>query len=77
MWEIQQLGRRAGALDIRYWPDVESTRKADEQVAIVSTWGCIREKMEDVRGPRRTGCPDLTDEARGTNSICASVLDLL
>ena len=58
MWEMQQLARRAGALEIDLI-NVETTRKADEQVVIVSAWGWIREKMEDVRGPHRTGCPDL------------------
>ena len=57
MWEMQQLGRRAGALDIDLMSDQPG--KQTKQVVIVSAWGCIREKMEDVRGPRRTGCPDL------------------
>ncbi len=46
MWEMQQLGRRAVGvrgpwrLEIHgHSPDVETTRKADEQVAIVSAWG--------------------------------------
>ena len=59
MWEMQQLGRRASALDIDLMSIQPGKRKGDEQVVIVSAWGCIREKMEDVRGPRRTGCPDL------------------
>ena len=60
IWEMQQLGRRAGALDIDLMSNQPGKQtKADEQVGIVSAWGCIREKMVDVRGPRRKGCPDL------------------
>ena len=63
------------------WPDVESTRKADGHVVIVSAWGCIRErrwKMFEGRAVRVVLISLLsTDEARGANSICASVLDLL
>ena len=40
------------------WPDVESAR--GETLLSSLLRGCIKEKMEDVREPRCTGCPDLT-----------------
>ncbi len=40
------------------WPDVESARRETLLSSLLR--GCIREKMENVREPRGTGCPDLT-----------------
>ncbi len=58
---MQQLGRRAGALDI----DLMSNQPGKQTIEVVIVLvyllrGCIREKIENVRGPRCTGWNDLT-----------------
>ena len=50
MWEMQQLGRRAGALDI----DLISSRHRGDVYRLL-TRGLMRENMENVRGPSRVG----------------------
>ena len=64
MWEMQQLGRRAVALNVdlisnRLGEMAPSLRLPSSAQACVP-WGWMREKMENVRGPRRVGLPDLT-----------------
>ena len=56
MWEMQQLVRRAGALDV----DLMSNQPEERRCYRLLLRGCIRENMENVRGPRRMGCSDLT-----------------
>jgi hypothetical protein len=50
MWEMQQLGRRAGALDV----DLISIRLRGDVYRLL-TRGLMRENMENVRGPSRVG----------------------
>ena len=78
MWEMKQLGRRAGALDI----DLMSNQPGKQTNKLLSSLlGVVLEKRWKMFEGRAVQVALIsllsTDEARGTNSICASVLDLL
>ncbi len=51
MWEMQQLVARAGGLDVDLMSNQSEERRCDR----LMLRGCIRENMENVRGPRRMG----------------------
>ncbi len=55
---IEQLGRRAGALDVHLISNQPEERRCYRLCLVVVLE--LREKMENVREPRCTGCPDLT-----------------
>ena len=76
MWEMQQLVRREGALDVDLMSNQPEERRCDRLLLR----GCIRENMENVRGPRRMGCPDLTAfhwGCEGGKPVSVGVWDLL
>ena len=78
MWEMQQLGRRAGALDI----DLMSKQPGKQKVKLLSSLhGVVLEKrwrMFEGRAVQAVLISLLsTDEARGTNSIQCECLDSL
>ena len=78
MWEMQQLGRRAGALDI----DLMSKQPGKQKNKLLSSLlGVVLEKRWKMFEGRAVQVVLIsllsTDEARGANSICASVLDSL
>ena len=78
MWEMQLLGRRAGALDI----DLMSKQPGKQKNKLLSSLlGVVLEKrwkMIEGRAVQAVLISLLsTDEARGAKSICASVLDSL
>ena len=69
---MQQLWRRAGALDIDLMSS-QPGKQTNNQPAIVSAWGCIREKRWKMFEGRAVQVVLIsllsTDEARGANSI--------
>ena len=80
MWEMQQLGRRAGALDTCI--DLMSSQPGKQTSKLLSSLlGFVLEKRWRIFEGRAVQVDLIsllsTDEARGANSICASVLDLL
>ena len=80
MWEMQQLGRRAGALDMDI--DLMSKQPGKQKNKLLSSLhGVVLEKrwkMFEGRAVQAVLISLLsTDEARGAKSICASVLDSL
>ena len=78
MWEMQQLGRRASALDI----DLMSSQPGKQTNKLLSSLlGVVLEKRWKMLEGRAVQAVLIsllsTDEARGAKSICASVLDSL
>ena len=78
MWEMQQLGRRARALDI----DLMSSQPGKQTSKLLSSLlGVVLEKRWKMFESRAAQVVLIlllsAGEARGMNSICASVLDLL
>ena len=76
MWEMQQLGRRAGALDVNLISNRPGERRCDRLcsgVVLEKIW-----KMFEGRAVQVVLISMLsTDEARGTNSIQCECLDSL
>ena len=78
---MQQLGRRAGALDV----DLMSIQPEERHCDRLLLRSCMRENMENVRGPRRMGLAWValisllsTGDARGANpflSVCGICCD--
>ncbi len=78
MWEMQQLGRRAGALDI----DLMSNQPGKRTNRLLSSLlGVVLEKRRKMFEGRAVQVALIsllsTDEARGANSIQCGCLDAL
>ena len=81
MWEMQQLGRRAGALNIDLMSKQPGKQKISLEYKLLSSLlGVVLERWKMFEGHAAQAVLISllsTDEARGANSICASVLDSL